>query len=95
MRRRWTATLIALVTAACGMGGTTDGGQPVVCLAGHDEDYATWGPELVTALREAGASWVVVAGRPEVQGRDLGVDDSAAVGTDAVAFLTTVRERLA
>ncbi len=67
-----------------------DGGQPVVCLAGHDDDYAAWGAELVAALREAGATWVVVAGRPG----DLGVDDSAAVGVDAVAFLTTVRERL-
>ncbi|WP_030485049.1 methylmalonyl-CoA mutase family protein [Nocardioides aequoreus] len=67
-----------------------DGGQPVVCLAGHDDDYAAWGADLVAALREAGAAWVVVAGRPG----DLGVDDSAAVGVDAVAFLTTVRERL-
>lgn len=40
MRRRWTATLIALVTAACGMGGTTDGGQPV------DEDVLATGEAL-------------------------------------------------
>lgn len=72
-----------------------DGGQPVVCLAGHDEDYAAWGAPLVSALRDAGARWVVVAGRPEVAGTDLGVDDHAAVGTDAVAFLQRVRRELA
>ena len=49
----------------------------------------------VAALREAGVRHVVVAGRPDAGGRDLGVDDHAAVGTDAVAFLRTVRDRLA
>jgi methylmalonyl-CoA mutase len=42
------------------------------------------------ALREAGARWVVIAGRD----RD-GVDDSAATGVDALAFLTRTREKLA
>ncbi len=65
-------------------------GQPVVCLAGHDKAYATWGRDLVVALRDAGATWVVVAGKPA----DLGVDDSCATGVDALAFLTTVREHL-
>ena len=38
-------------------------GQPVVCLAGTDKAYAEWGAELVTALREAGAEWVILAGK--------------------------------
>jgi len=66
-------------------------GQAVACLAGPDPAYAEWGAALVAALREAGASWVVVAGRPG----DLGVDDAAATGVDALTFLTTTREKLA
>ena len=66
-------------------------GQSVVCLAGPDPAYAAWGADLVTALREAGARWVIVAGKPG----DLGVDDSCAMGVDALTFLTTTREQLA
>lgn len=66
------------------------GTPPVVCLAGHDADYTEWGSELVTALREAGAGHVIVAGRA-----DLGQDASAAAGLDALAFLRSTREELA
>jgi methylmalonyl-CoA mutase len=67
------------------------GGQPVVCLAGSDAAYAEWGAAAVDALREAGAGWVVVAGKP----RGLAVDDSCALGIDALEFLTRTREKLA
>ncbi|MCH1866335.1 methylmalonyl-CoA mutase family protein [Nocardioides sp. CFH 31398] len=65
------------------------GGQPVVCLAGADGTYDEWGERAAAALREAGASYVVVAGRP----RDW-ADDDAAMGVDAVEFLGRVREKL-
>ncbi|QDO88060.1 methylmalonyl-CoA mutase [Ornithinimicrobium ciconiae] len=65
--------------------------EAVVALAGTDQAYAEWGPDLVTALREAGAEHVVLAGRP-VEG--LAVDDHAAMGLDALAFLHRTRERL-
>ncbi|MGI9155973.1 MAG: methylmalonyl-CoA mutase family protein [Marmoricola sp.] len=65
-------------------------GQPVVCLAGTDPAYAEWGAGLVTALRAAGATWVIVAGKPE----DLGVDDSCARGVDALEFLHRTREQM-
>jgi len=65
-------------------------GQKVVCLAGSDGAYAAWADDAVRALREAGAEWVVIAGKP----RDS-VDDSAAVGVDALAFLHRTREKLA
>ena len=69
-------------------------GQPVVCLAGTDAAYAEWGADLVAALRAAGASYVVLAGRPGE--RTLtDVDDSCAMGVDALAFLTRIREELA
>ena len=69
-----------------------DGGQPVVCLVGPDKAYAEWGADLVQALREAGAEWVVLAGRP-VEGVET--DDTCAMGVDALEFLQRTREKLA
>lgn len=66
------------------------GAPPVVCLAGTDAAYDEWGADLVAALRENGASYVVVAGKT-----DLGQDASAAMGLDALAFLRQMREVLA
>jgi methylmalonyl-CoA mutase len=66
-------------------------GQPVVCIAGADAAYAEWGAEAIRTLREAGARHVIVAGKPG----DLDVDDSCAVGIDALGFLTRTREELA
>jgi methylmalonyl-CoA mutase len=68
-----------------------DGGQSVVCLVGTDKAYAAWGADLVMALRQAGASWVVLAGRP-VEGVDA--DDTCALGVDALDFLHRTRDRL-
>ncbi len=65
----------------------------VVCLAGTDQAYAEWGKQAIAALREAGASYVILAGRPGESTVD-GVDDSCAVGVDAVDFLTRVRKEL-
>jgi methylmalonyl-CoA mutase len=62
---------------------------PVVCLAGHDAAYSEWGTDLVAALREAGATYVVLAGKT-----DVGADASAAAGLDALAFLRSIREVL-
>ena len=64
-------------------------GQPVVCLAGADAAYAAWGVDAAQTLREAGARWVVVAGKPME-----GTDDACAVGVDALEFLTRTREKL-
>ena len=69
-------------------------GQPVVCLAGTDAAYAEWGTDLVTALRAAGASYVVLAGKPGER-TVTDVDDSCAVGVDALGFRARVREELA
>jgi len=66
-------------------------GAPVVCLAGDDKAYATWGADLVDALRSAGARWVVLCGTPTDA---LAVDDVAAEGIDAVEFLRRTRDQL-
>jgi len=66
-------------------------GQPdVVALAGPDDLYAERGAETIEALRGAGARHVILSGKP----RDLAVDDSAAMGVDALAFLRRTREVL-
>jgi methylmalonyl-CoA mutase len=64
-------------------------GQRVVCLAGTDAAYAAWGEAAAKALREAGATRVVVAGKPADW-----ADDSCALGVDAIDFLTRTREAL-
>ncbi|HEY9566389.1 MAG TPA: methylmalonyl-CoA mutase family protein [Nocardioides sp.] len=71
-------------------------GQSVVCLAGADKTYAEWGADAIAKLRAAGAEHVVLAGKPgdKTVPADL-VDDSAAVGVDALTFLNTSREKLA
>ncbi|MCY4725291.1 methylmalonyl-CoA mutase family protein [Nocardioides sp. STR2] len=78
---------VASVTAAYA-------GQPVVCLAGTDAAYAEWGADLVAALRAAGASYVVLAGKPGER-TVTDVDDSCAMGVDALGFLRRIREELA
>jgi methylmalonyl-CoA mutase len=65
-------------------------GQPVVCLAGADAAYAAWGAELVAALRGAGARWVILAGKSP----DFDVDDTCALGVDALEFLRRTRAQL-
>ena len=66
-------------------------GQSVVCLVGPDAAYDEWGADLIVRLREAGARHVILAGKP----KDLDVDDSCAIGVDALAFLRRTREALA
>jgi methylmalonyl-CoA mutase len=65
--------------------------QPVVCVCGTDKAYSEWGSDAIAALRDAGATYVILAGRPA---EGISVDDSAGVGIDALAFLSRVREEL-
>ncbi|WP_185995638.1 methylmalonyl-CoA mutase family protein [Nocardioides campestrisoli] len=105
-RATFATNLLAAGGVAVEVAGPTDGvesvlaayrGQPVVCLAGTDPAYAEWGADLVAALRGAGASYVVLAGKPgeKINITEDTVDDSAAMGVDALAFLTRIREALA
>jgi methylmalonyl-CoA mutase len=98
-RATFAANLFAAGGVATDVAGPTSGiddllaayrGQAVVCLAGSDASYAEWGADTVSALRDAGASWVIMAGKPIG-----GVDDSCAMGVDALEFLTRTREKLA
>ncbi len=66
------------------------GSPSVVCLVGNDKAYEAWGADLVTALRGAGARYVVLAGKA-----DLGADTTITMGVDALAFLRSIRQELA
>ncbi len=102
-RATFATNLFAAGGVAVVAAGATDGvdavtaaysGQRVVCLAGTDAAYAEWGADLVAALRAAGASYVVLAGKPGER-TVVDVDDSCAMGVDALAFLARTREELA
>ena len=78
-RATFATNLFAAGGVAVEVAGPTDGvesvlaaynGEEVVCLAGTDAAYAEWGADLVTALRAAGATYVVLAGKPEAAGGD-------------------------
>ncbi len=69
------------------------GDPPVVCLAGPDSAYEEWGSDLVSALRDAGARHVIVAGKAD-SADDWGADENAAAGLDALDFLRRTREVL-
>ena len=72
-----------------------DPATPVVCLCGTDAAYADGGADLVAELREAGATHVVLAGRPGEKTLPVDtVDSFCAVGIDALDFLHAVREEL-
>lgn len=100
-RATFATNLLAAGGIGVGVAGATDdvdavleayreaGAPPVVCLAGTDAAYGEWGGPLVAQLRSAGARYVIVAGTA-----DLGQDDSAAMGLDALAFLRRTREEL-
>jgi methylmalonyl-CoA mutase len=70
-------------------------GQPVVCLAGADATYADWGGKVAQKLRDAGARYVVLAGKPgDRTVKPELLDDHCAMGVDALAFLHRVRKEL-
>jgi methylmalonyl-CoA mutase len=101
-RATFATNLFAAGGVAVEAAGATDGveavtaayaGQAVVCLAGTDTAYAEWGADLVAALRAAGASYVVLAGKPGEK-TVTDVDDSCAMGVDALGFLARIREEL-
>ncbi|MBM7509272.1 methylmalonyl-CoA mutase [Nocardioides salarius] len=98
-RATFATNLLAAGGVAVDVAGPTEGpddlvaahdGHTVVCLAGADAAYDEWGRAAAEALRAAGATRVVVAGKPREW-----ADDSCATGVDALAFLTRTREALA
>ncbi|MEI2820235.1 MAG: methylmalonyl-CoA mutase family protein [Marmoricola sp.] len=97
-RATFATNLLAAGGIACEAAGASESvadlvnaasGHRVVCLCGTDKAYAEWGSDLVAALRAGGASRVIVAGKV-----DVGADDIAAMGINALDFLNRTREAL-
>ncbi len=66
----------------------------VVCLAGPDATYRDRGADVIAGLRNAGATWIVLAGKPSGPLAELPIDDHVAVGDDILAFLERTRAQL-
>src|SRR4051812_41474333 len=79
-------------TSGDGASGLAEAGTTVACICGTDKDYAQSAAALAKELKEAGATHVWLAGKPD-PGVD-GVDGYVYTGCDALAVLTTVHEQL-
>ncbi|MBU6319141.1 MAG: methylmalonyl-CoA mutase [Alphaproteobacteria bacterium] len=69
------------------------GRAPIVCLCGSDKRYAAEAQPAASALRDAGAARIILAGRPgdsEAALRSAGVTDFIYVGVDVPATLTDI-----
>jgi methylmalonyl-CoA mutase len=72
----------------------TAAGTKIACLCGTDQSYADGAGELATALREAGAAKVLLAGKPgTVSGTDA-IDGYVYAGCDAIEVLTGALDEL-
>jgi methylmalonyl-CoA mutase len=72
-------------------------GARIACLCSSDQVYAELGEATAAALKQAGASQVLLAGRPKDQEAALeaaGVDTFIFAGGDAVATLTSLHRAL-
>ena len=73
------------------------GGAPVVCLCGSDDAYGEAPERFAAALKQAGARFVALAGKPgerEAAWRAAGVDDFIFTGCDAPAVLGRAYEHI-
>ncbi len=75
-----------------GTDGFADAGTAVVCICGTDKDYSGSAAALAAALRDAGATQVWLAGKPDLAVD--GVDGYVYAGCDALDVLRTVHEQL-
>lgn len=72
-------------------------GATVAVIAGADAAYATQAETVARALKQAGAAWVVLAGKPgerEAAWRAAGVDQFLFVGVDVLKELETLHAAL-
>jgi methylmalonyl-CoA mutase len=75
-----------------GVEGFADAGTTVACICGTDKDYAETAAGLAKQLRDAGATQVWLAGKPDL---DVdGVDGYVFAGCDALDVLRTVTDEL-
>jgi methylmalonyl-CoA mutase len=72
-------------------------GLAAACICGSDAAYAAQAASTAKALKAAGASWVILAGKPgdnEAALKEAGIDQFIFAGLDAIAALETVQAAL-
>jgi methylmalonyl-CoA mutase len=79
-----------------GTAGFAEAGTTVACICGTDKDYAETAAGLAKELRDAGATSVWLAGKPDlaVDGSLADIDGYVFAGCDALDVLRTVHQRL-
>lgn len=75
-----------------GASGLAEASTTVACICGTDKDYAESAAGLAKELREAGATSVWLAGKPDLAVE--GVDGYVFAGCDALSVLRTAHEQL-
>ncbi|MDQ1661545.1 MAG: methylmalonyl-CoA mutase [Blastococcus sp.] len=75
-----------------GIEGFADASTTIACICGTDKDYADAAAGLAKELRDAGATRVWLAGRPDLE--IDGVDGYLYAGCDALEVLRTVHDEL-
>jgi len=75
-----------------GIEGFAEASTTVACICGTDKDYAASAAELAAQLKDAGATQVWLAGKPDLAVD--GVDGYVFAGCDALAALRTVHEQV-
>ncbi|WP_448626967.1 methylmalonyl-CoA mutase family protein [Geodermatophilus sp. URMC 64] len=78
--------------AGDGLSGFAEAGTTVACICGTDKDYAESAAGVARRLRDAGATSVWLAGKPDLAVD--GVDGYVYAGCDALDVLRTVHEQL-
>ncbi|MFF9569646.1 methylmalonyl-CoA mutase small subunit [Streptomyces sp. NPDC014685] len=79
------------VDATTAAGAFSASGATVACLCSNDALYAEQAAAVAGALRSAGAQRVFLAGRP---GEHAGVDEYVFAGSDVVAVLSSLLDRM-
>ncbi|WP_369200777.1 methylmalonyl-CoA mutase family protein [Streptomyces sp. PU-14G] len=86
------------VDAATVSAAFTASGATAACLCSSDTLYAEEAAQVATALKQAGAARVLLAGKPDADRREAyraaGVDEFVHAGGDAVAALTLLLDRM-
>ena len=74
----------------------TKSGLPVAVITGADAGYAEHATNCARALKQAGASWVILAGKPQDEAalRSAGIDQFVFAGQNAIAALETLQAAL-
>src|SRR4051812_582674 len=78
--------------SGAGAAGFAAAGTTVACICGTDKDYAASAAALAQELRDAGATQVWLAGKPDLA--IDGVDGYVFAGCDALSVLRTAHEQL-